>query len=182
MTSIRFLAGLVGVAGMALPALAQSTTPQQLQHASTSFDLVVDAPFAKAAPLFKPESERLWAGEHWDPVVLYPQPATDAEGMVFTVQHGARKAVWVNTLMDAAARHFQYVYVIPEIMVTVIDVRFNVIAADATGVNVVYTRTALTPEGNQHVNAMSEGDKTAGKEWEQAIGAYLAQVKAAGKQ
>jgi len=181
MNSVHFFAGLVGIAGLALPALAQTTTAQQLLRASTSFDLVVDAPYAKAAPLFGPEGERLWAGKHWNPVVLYPQPAADTEGMVFTIQHGPWRAVWVNTLMDAAARHFQYVYVIPEIMVTVIDVRFKMISADATGVNVVYTRTALTMEGNEHVSAMSDDDKRAGKEWEQAIGAYLAQEKSAVK-
>jgi hypothetical protein len=181
MNSLDLLVGLVGIAGIALPAHAQSTTALQLLRTTTSFDLAVDAPYPAAAPLFGPEGERLWAGKHWNPEVLYPQPAADAEGMVFTIQHGTTKAVWVNTLMDTAARHFQYVYVIPEIMVTVIDVRFKLISADVTGVNVVYTRTALTPEGNEHVSAMTENDKTAGKDWEQAINASLAQQKAAEK-
>jgi hypothetical protein len=75
-------------------------------------------------------------------------------------------------------RHFQYVYFLPDLMVTVIDVRFRPVNADATAVNVIYTRTALTPEGNLHVTAMTEGDKTAGKEWQQAIDEYLASKKA----
>ena len=80
---------------------------------------------------------------------------------------------------DVEGRHFQYVYFIPDLMVTVIDVRFKPLGADSTAVNVVYTRTALTLEGNQHVTAMTEGDKKAGKEWQQAIDAYLAHAKAA---
>jgi hypothetical protein len=52
-------------------------------------------------------------------------------------------------------------------------VRFKIIAAETTGVHVVYTRTALTSEGNEHVSAMTEGDKTSGAEWEQAINASL---------
>jgi hypothetical protein len=84
----------------------------------------------------------------------------------------------VNTLFDVDARHFQYVYFLPDIMVTVIDVRFKPAGADVTGVNVVYTRTALTPEGNEHVTAMTEGDKTAGKDWQKAIDDYLAAGKA----
>jgi hypothetical protein len=83
--------------------------------------------------------------------------------------------VWVNTLFDLEARHFQYVYFMPDLMVTVIDVRFKPEGADVTGVNVVYTRTALTPEGNEHVAAMSEGDKTAGKDWQKGIDDYLAE-------
>jgi hypothetical protein len=144
-------------------------------HVSTSFDLVVHAPYAKTAPLFGPEGERPWAGKHWNPEFLHPQPAADIEGAVFTIQHGPYKAVWVNTLFDLEARHFQYVYFMPDLMVTVIDVRFKPEGADVTGVNVVYTRTALTPEGNEHVAAMSEGDKTAGKDWQKGIDDYLAE-------
>jgi hypothetical protein len=46
---------------------------------------------------------------------------------------------------------------------------------------VVYTRTARTPEGNQHVTTMSEGDKTAGKDWQKGIDDYLAAVDRAAR-
>jgi hypothetical protein len=175
---MKFLALALSVAGMVLPSAAQTPAgPAPLLRVSTSFDLLVHQSLARTAPLFGPEGERAWAGKHWNPVFIHPQPASDVEGAVFTIQHGPFKAVWVNTQFDLQARHFQYVYVIPDIMVTVIDVRFKPVSADATAVNVVYTRTALTPEGNQHVTAMSEGDKTAGKDWQQAIDDYLASSK-----
>lgn len=150
-------------------------------HISTSFDFVVHAPYAVAAPLFGPEGERAWAGKHWDPSFIHPLPAKDVEGAVFTVRHGPVNAVWVNTLFDIEGRHFQYVYFLPELMVTVIDVRFKPVDANTTAVNVTYTRTAITPQGNEHVQAMSEGDKAAGKDWQQAIGDYLARGKSASK-
>jgi hypothetical protein len=167
----------VGIVASACPVLAQiSLAPQEaLLHVITSFDLVVHAPFEKTAPLFGPEGERAWAGKHWNPEFIHPQPAADIEGAVFTIQHGPYKAVWVNTLFDREARHFQYVYFLPSLMVTVIDVRFEVVNTNSTGVHVVYTRTALTPEGNQHVAAMSEGDKTAGPEWQKSIDEYFPQ-------
>lgn len=173
----------VGTAASARPALAQSpiARPEPLMHVSTSFDLAVHASYAETAPLFGPEGERPWAGKHWNPEFIHPQPAADIEGAVFTIQHGTYKAVWVNTLFDLDARHFQYVYFIPHIMVTVIDLRFTAIAADQTGVHVVYTRTAVTSEGNEHVSAMSEGDKTAGKDWQKGLDAYLAGTKAGTK-
>lgn len=167
---------LMGIVGMALPALAQTAAapPEALLHVSTSFDLTVHASYAKTAPLFGPEGERAWAGKHWNPEFLHPQPAADVEGAVFTIQHGNLKAVWVTTLRDPDARHFQYVYFLPDLMVTVIDVRFQPEGAESTAVHVVYTRTALSSEGNEHVTAMSEGDKTAGTEWQKAIDDYLA--------
>jgi hypothetical protein len=78
------------------------------------------------------------------------------------------------TQFDLHARHIQYAYFIQDLTVTVIDVRFSVSDPGTTRVNVVYTRTAVTPEGNQHVAAMTEGDKASGKEWQQAIDEYLA--------
>jgi len=164
---------LVGIAGIALPALAQPHAAEPLLHLSASFDLVVHASYAKTAPLFGPEAERLWAGSHWSPEFIHPQPARDVEGAVFTIQRGDRKAVWVNTLFDLDTGRFQYVYFMPELMVTVIDVRLQRDGADSTKVNVVYTRTALTAEGNEHVSSMIAVDKKAGKEWEQAIDDYL---------
>src|ERR1700691_3500167 len=140
---------LVGIAASALPALAQTSIaqPESLMHVSTSFDLAVHASYAKTAPLFGPEGERPWAGKRWNPEFIHPQPAADIEGAVFTIQHGPYKVVWVNTLLDREARHFQYVSFLLDLMLTSIDVRFKPVNENSTSVNVVYTRTALMPEG-----------------------------------
>jgi hypothetical protein len=154
-----------------------SASSPQLLRTQTAFDVVVHLPYAEAAPLFGPEGERPWAGKHWDPQFLYPQPAHDEQGAVFTVHHGPVTAVWVNTLFDLEARHFQYVYFIPDIMVTTIDVRFTPTASTSTQVHVTYTRTALTTEGNDHVATFTDTDKTAAHDWQQSIDAYLATLK-----
>jgi hypothetical protein len=173
---MRYLAGILSLASIAISSLAQTSAPEPapLLHLTARFNLSVHASYAVVAPLFGPEGERAWAGKHWNPQFIHPQPAADVEGAVFTVQHGPIKAVWVNTLFDTEGRHFQYVYFLPDLMVTVIDVRFRPTAKDLTEVNVVYTRTALTPEGNEHVTAMNEDDKTAGKDWQQALDDRLA--------
>lgn len=166
---------LVSIAAvLAVSALGQSTAPApQLLRTQTAFDITVHLPYAEAAPLFGPEGERPWAGKHWDPQFLYPQPARDEQGVVFTIHHGPVTAIWVNTLFDLEARHFIYAYFIPYIMVTTIDVRFTSADANSTGVHVVYTRTALTPEGNDHITAFTAIDKSAAHDWQQAIDAYL---------
>ena len=125
--------------------------------------------YADTAPLFGPEGERAWVGKHWDPKFLHPQPAHDEEGAVFTVQRGPVNEVWVNTLFDVEGRHFHYVYFMADMLVTTVDVRFKPIDASKTQVNVVFTRTALTPAGNERVTAMSETDKSADKVWSQKI-------------
>ena len=60
---------------------------------------------------------------------------------------------------------------------TTIDVRFTPVDADHTQVNVVYTRTAVKPEANKQVAAMTEVDHRAGEEWQSAIDIYLAARK-----
>jgi hypothetical protein len=154
-------------------ALGQPATPQLLRT-QTAFDLTVALPYAEAAPLFGPEGERAWAGKHWNPHFLYPPIPHDEQGAVFTVQHGPFTATWVNTLFDLEARHFIYAYFMPGIMVTTIDVRFQSSNPTITEVHVVYTRTALTPEGNDHVTTLTANDKSAAHEWQRAINACIA--------
>jgi hypothetical protein len=156
-------------------------SPEQLMHTQTSFDMVVKAGYAETFPLFGPEGERAWAGRHWDPQFVSPQPARDAEGAVFTISHGSTHAVWVVTQFDREARRIQYAYVIPNILATKIDVRFESADAGTTRVHVEYERTALSAEGNEHVAAMTEGDKGAGRVWQEAIDSYLAARKTAGQ-
>ena len=150
-------------------------------HVRNEFEFTVHAPYQVAAPLFGPEGERGWAGGHWDPQFLYPQPAQDTQGAVFTIRHGHHHAVWINTAFDTSARHFQYAYFIPETMVVLIDVRFSEPDAENTKVNVAYERTALNPDANQRVKEMGDADRDSGKEWGTAINNYLAKQKAAGR-
>ena len=149
-------------------------TETERLHTVTDFELLVHASYAETAPLFGPEGERPWAGAEWDPQFVHPVPGRDEEGAVFTIRRGERKAVWVIARHDVEARHFQYVYFIAELLVTTIDVRFTPVDVGATKVHVTYARTAVTPEGDAHVAAMGEADKSAGPEWQAAIDSYLA--------
>jgi len=162
----------------ALPLLAQKpeatvTLSQPAAHVSNRFTFTVNAPLRKAAPLFGPEGERAWAGDDWNPEFVFPVPAQDVEGAVFTLRHGEHTAVWVNTLFDLSAGRMQYVYVLGHLFVTTIDVRLHAIDASRTKVDVTYVRTALRPEANDHVAAMGKHDGEQGEVWEKAINSYL---------
>jgi hypothetical protein len=142
-------------------------------HVSNSFSFTINAPMHDAAPLFGPEGERVWAGDDWNPQFVFPVPARDVEGAVFTVRHGEHTAVWVNTLFDLEGGHMQYVYVLADLLATTIDVRLHPIDAAHTGVDVTYGRTALRPEADEHVLSLGKHDSEQGKEWADGINAYL---------
>lgn len=146
-------------------------------HVRNEFEFTAHAPYQVVAPLFGADGERAWAGGDWDPHFLYPQPAQDVQGAVFTIRHGHRQAYWINTSFDKSTRHFQYVYVIPEAMIVLIDVHFSEVDAANTKVNVAYERTALDPGANEHVKELGEADRDSGKEWNTAVNDYLAKRK-----
>jgi hypothetical protein len=162
------LGKLPGTAGQ-----SAGTAPAMPAHVSNSFEFEIHAPLSTAAKLFGPEGERCWAGRHWNPVFVYPQPGKDVEGAVFTVQHGPHTVVWVNTIFDLGAGRMQYVAVIPDAMTFTVDVRLSSVDASTTHVKVIYTRTALDPAVNQDVIAMGKSDRESGPDWQKAIEGYL---------
>jgi hypothetical protein len=175
---MKDLLTLVAVAGMTVPVLAQTAPPAEpCLHFQTSFSVVIHAPYAETAPLFGPIAERVWVGEFWNPKFIYPQPPQDVQGAVFTTSDGKLTTAWVNTLFDLKARHIHYVHILPEMELATIDLRFSSIDSATTQVDAVFTRTALNPQGNEHVTRMSDEDKVRGEKWRQAIGNYLAGLK-----
>jgi hypothetical protein len=144
-----------------------------LLHTREQFSLVAEAPFEVAWPLFGADKERAWAPD-WQPAFLWPEKACDQEGMVFEIRHGDRNAIWVNTAFDPTARRIQYVYVIPDVVVTVITLELMA-QGGSTKVDVVYERTALKHAANETVEEMALRDRLAGEEWSRQINRHLHQ-------
>jgi hypothetical protein len=78
----------------------------------------------------------------------------------------------VNTQFDLKNGRIQYVYVIPDALVTVITLQLKP-DGDQTHVEVAYDRTALSAEADSHVHHMAEGDRNSGPEWEKQVNDYL---------
>jgi hypothetical protein len=159
----------------AMNASAQQPAPRPSQnaHVVNSFNFEIAAPMKKVAPLFAPEAERSWAGEHWNPVFAYPQPGRDIEGAVFTTKHGPHSTVWVNTAFDIGSGRMQYVAVVPEKFAMTVDVQVIALTANRTAVKVTYTRTALHPDANAHVKSLGEQDAASAPDWQHRIESAL---------
>ncbi len=155
------------------PSTKTPPAPVALAHVSNSFHFLVHAPLGSAAPLFGPQGERAWAGEEWNPQFLYPQPAKDIPGAVFTVQQGNRKSVWVTTRFDVDRGRMQYVSFVPGVRASIVDVRLTAVDASTTRVEVTYVRTALDGSANEEVRALGESDRREGPHWQEAIETYL---------
>ena len=171
--SSLIIVGAITLMPLLSPADDDSGAPGSLVHVRTEFDLTVRAPYSVAFPLFGPGGERSWAGADWNPRFVYPSPAADIEGTVFTVRHGAHQAVWVNTAFDVERHHIQYAYFISDVMVTTINLTFLALDSASTKVSVVYDRTALSVAANEPVQQFGVADRARGADWEKAINSYL---------
>jgi hypothetical protein len=154
-----------------LPTLAP-TAQADLLHTHEVFEFVANAPIDVAWPLFGAQRERAWA-PGWDPVFLWPEEARDQQGAVFKIARGDKAAIWLTTSFDPAAKNrVQYVYVIPDVVATVITLKLAT-RGPATHVAVTYERTALSSTANETVRNMAAHDRVSGPEWGQQINDYL---------
>jgi hypothetical protein len=151
-----------------------NSTDGQRAHTEEEFAFTANAPMEQVAPLFGADKERVWA-PGWNPQFIHPVPGADEEGMVFTVAHSDLRAAWVNTQFDIKNGRIQYVYTIPDALVTVITLRLHP-EGDKTHVEVEYDRTALSADADSHVRHFAEGDRASGPDWEKQINGYLQQV------
>jgi hypothetical protein len=164
-------AALFVVLTLQMPRFTRASEP--LAHARSEFSFTVRAPMSVAAPLFGPEAERGWGGAAWDPRFLYPVPAADVKGAVFTLRHAGHDSTWVATAQDFQGGHIQYVSVIEGLMVTLINIRLTAAGASETSVTVTYERTALQAGVNEHVRKLAEQDRDSGPHWGGAINDYV---------
>ena len=177
---------LIGASFMLLPPLAarihaadhtahspsdSAESATQATHTRRTFEFTVRLPKEAAAPLFGADKERAWA-PGWNPAFLWPANAKDQQGMVFTIAHGQKTAIWLAPTYDLAAGFIQYAYVIPDVMVTLITVKLTP-QDEWTHVVVQYERTALNADAKDMVLQMAEHDGTSGPEWEKQISNYV---------
>jgi hypothetical protein len=172
------LAGVAVVAGAVALHLRQRPCGP-LAHARTAFSFELDASKHDAFPLFGASGERLWgtnsSGHAWDPQFLWPVPEQDTEGEVFLITHGhhGHTATWINTAFDEATGHVQYVYFLPSVMVTRIDIHLAEAAPGTTQVDVVYEQTALDTSANERIMETPRSRAKMAKEWKEQISTAL---------
>jgi hypothetical protein len=150
---------------------SSTTDSSKNLHTEQTFEFVADAPIEIVAPLFGADRERVWA-PGWDPAFVWPSEAKDQEGMVFTMAHEHKTAIWINTSFEPINGRVQYAYLIPDIMVTVITLKMTP-QEKRTHVSVEYDRTALNTGANDHVQQMADHEGRSGTEWAKRINDYL---------
>jgi hypothetical protein len=135
----------------------------------------LDAPVARAFPLFTARGERSWA-EGWDPEQL---SGSEARGSAFRTTHGGHTTHWIVTRYEPAEGRVSYARLAQDSNIGLVDVTCRSAADGGTDVSVRYTLTAISPQGERfvrefldpaHYRAMIE-------EWRVATGKALAAAR-----
>jgi len=171
---LALFAGVIGSAS----APAEEAAHSALAHTHEQFSFVVNAAYEQVFPLFGAYEERKWA-KGFDPQFIYPFPARDQQGMVFTTDQEGLRRVWTNTVFDPVSGQVQYIYFVNDTMIALIDIHLTKVDIAETRVNVVYERTALRPETNAQVAEFARGDGNSGPKWAEEIAGYLERSSAA---
>jgi hypothetical protein len=128
----------------------------EAKHIVRSHHIEIQAPPDVVFPLFTPLGEKKWV-EGWEPVAHYPPSGEATEGAVFTTRaEGEPVTVWAIVAFDAETRYANYLRVRPGSRVAWVQVRCEEAMSGTTRVQVTYTFTALSEEGNRYVSDFTE--------------------------
>jgi hypothetical protein len=131
------------------------------------------APLEQVMPLLTAARENEWAAM-FQPRILHPgEPPGGVDGL-FVTGSGADETLWTMTAYDPAAGHVAYFRTIPGLLAVHIDIRLQRDGPAGCRAVVAYTYSALSPAGNERVDAMSEERYVSQMvEWEKALDHYL---------
>lgn len=120
-------------------------------------------------PLFCPVREQEWL-ESWNPGVVYTNTGAAELECVFTSSDRHGRATWMVAHHDSDARVIRMVKITPELTACLLEIVVRPLSPSESEVSVTYSHTALSPAGEQFVDAFSE-DTYAGimAHWKSAL-------------
>lgn len=135
-------------------------------------DFHLDAPVAKAFPLFTALGEKAWA-QGWEPQMLSGQAQ---RGSVFRTVHGRHEAIWIVVDYRPAEGRVSYARLVQGSNMGLVDVRCSAARRGGTEVSVRYTLTAVNEQGRAFVNEFLDPRHYSRmiEEWRQATSKALA--------
>jgi hypothetical protein len=160
---------------MVAPLLPLLLCAQTRQHAESTIVIHLQAPPARALPLFGSVREAEWA-IGWNPNLIYPENRTQIAGSVFTTGKEGKETVWVMTEYDPEKLRVGYVFVEPGVSANQIEIVLKELGDDATEASITYRRTALSVDGDGYVAKFASEFPGQREHWEHAINARLKEM------
>lgn len=148
--------------------------PTKAQQISRSGGFELPCSADAAFPLFSAEGERLWIKE-WNPRPIFPDTIEFRRDTLFSQGEGIELATWWTVDVDWNRHRAEYVRVAPESHAAHIIVKVDANGPHRCYINLDYTVTSLTEQGEAALHSFAEGAyATKMRNWQRQISDYLA--------
>lgn len=128
------------------------SSPGRIERTHT---ITIDAPIARAFPLFTPLGETLWV-DGWKPEFLHPTNGATERFMVFRTGTGAGETLWTCSDWEPERHFVRYVRVTPASRFGFVEVQARAVSATRTDVAVTYRYVSLNADGEAELAALSD--------------------------
>jgi hypothetical protein len=145
------------------------------KRATLSYTQTINAEPDIVFPLLCPVREAEWA-EGWRCKVISAQSGlAEKNGVYATQQVGQDDAIWLITQWDTTSHTIEFVYFIPGLRVTRLNISVRRQAAQRSCVNITYVHTGITEAGNRMIEKVFTDEHFAAemKHWETSMNHYL---------
>jgi hypothetical protein len=136
--------------------------PFEAVHLEKTQTIRFGAPMERVFPMFTPEGERQWV-PGWDPRYLPCERRDLARGTVFTTHLAGEYTLWIVARVDLDRHEVEYARTVPGSRTGLVRVRCSRQCQSKSGalagtdVEVTYTLTALSEEGNALLRKLETG-------------------------
>ena len=138
-----------------------------------SFTQTLVAPPQLVFPLLCPVKEMDWV-PHWEPEVVISESGVIEQDCIFIMQDEPQNSVWYVSFFDSENYIIQFVKVVPDYLLTKIDIMLSPDLDIRTKAHISYEYMAINEAGVKFVNDLTD-DKYLQfmKNWEKALNHYL---------
>lgn len=145
------------------------------QRVIRSYRQKINAPAAEVFPLICPVREADWL-DGWDYRLIYSESGFAEEGCVFTSHHPGEEidTIWMITRHDPVEKVAEFARITPGSRAAKLTVKIQDAGDAKSLVDIEYVFTALSDEGNEYLDKLTEDEFDADmKVWEDSMNYYL---------
>jgi hypothetical protein len=148
----------------------KSEKPHRISH---TYEQTINGSIKEIMPLYCPVREMDWC-ENWSPKAVYSNSGLVEKDCIFITSHGETDIVWIVTDYDIEKGHVEMVYLVPEVLVTKLEIQLTPITEDMTKALITYSKSSLSEMGNKVLEEFTKKEYDIMMDsWEKAMNHYL---------
>lgn len=144
--------------------------PNRISH---SYTQTINGSVKEIMPLYCPVRELDWI-ERWDAKEVYTNSGYVEDDCIFTTSHGDDDLVWIVTDYDINKGHVEMYYVVPDLMITRLEIQLTPLSGKTTNALITYTKTSISEKGDKALKLFTkEQYEHMMLSWEKSMNHYL---------